>query len=592
MASQRGECTIAESTAAIRLIDMLIRWAWRGFFSILIFTAFALDASAADKPNIVLITLDATRADRMGFLGSRKGLTPDMDRIARQSIVFEQAYSQAPLTVASSATVLTGTYPQTNRASELGVLLPETVPYLPDILHAHGYRTAAFVGSILLDPQNGPFQGFDRGFDVYDAGFQQPQRGESRYQTIERRGDEVAGRATRWLAAKSTQPTFVWVHLNDSHGIVGSSYDRTIAATDAAVGKLMEGLKAKGLYDDALVIVVSAHGESLGAHGEEMSGMLLYDETIHVPLMLKLPKNQKMPPGRVTNRARLLDIAPTVIELAGIPVPSEMQGESLRRIAQANSQADQPAYARTDLPQQGFGCSLIESWRAGKYLYVRAPNPELYDLSADPNASRNLAQTSKATLQVLAAQLAAFDRHFDGDPRKPAASRLTSSEMQKLASLGYIGLQHSGASSIQAIKGIDPKDALNLANQTLAALLALDDGKPEQAIPLFHSALAFRDKLYLAQYGMAVALSQEQRYADAIGYLHSAIKLQPESPWAHYEMGIALLKTGDFQTSSVHLEIALRLLPEFSSLHAALADVYEQLGKSQESTRERAKVSH
>jgi choline-sulfatase len=573
-------------------MDMFIRRAWQSFFGILILAAFAVDASAADKPNIILITLDATRADRMGFLGSRKGLTPSMDRIARQSIIFAQAYSQAPLTVASSATILTGTYPQTNRAGELGVLLPGTVPYLPDVLHAHGYRTAAFVGSILLDPRNGPFQGYDRGFDVYDAAFHQPQPGESRYQTVERRGDEVAGRAIKWLAAKGKPPIFLWVHLSDPRGNVGSSYDRAIAATDAAVGRLIEVVKTKGLYDDALVIVVSTHGESLGAHGEQMSGVLLYEETIHVPLMLKLPQNRTMPPGRVTNRARLLDIAPTVIELAGIPVPSQMQGQSLRRIAQASSQIDQPAYSRSDLPQQGFGCSLIESWRVGKYLYVRAPNPELYDLSADPNATRNLAQTSKATLQVLAAQLAAFDSHFEGDPGKPAASRLTSSEMQKLASLGYIGLQPSGASSIPGIKGIDPKDALGLANQTLAAFLALDDGKPEQAIPLFHSALSVRDNIYLAQYGMAVALSQEQRYAEAIGYLHSAIKLQPESPWAHYEMGISLLKTGDFQTSSVHLEIAARLLPEFPSSHAALADVYEHLGKSQESARERAKASH
>lgn len=590
-ASQRGGCTILAITAAIRLIDMLIRWAGRSFFGILILLAVAVDALAANKPNVILITLDAARADRMGFLGSRNDLTPSMDRIARQSVIFSQTYSQAPLTVASSATILTGTYPQSNRASELGVLLLETVPYLPDVLHAHGYRTAAFVGSILLDPQNGPFQGYDRGFDSYDAAFHQPKRGEGRYQTVERHGDEVVERATKWLTAKGAQPIFLWVHLSDPRGIVGSSYDRAIATTDAAVGKLIEGLKAKGLYDDALVIVASDHGESLGAHGEQLNGMLLYDETIHVPLMLKLPQNQKMPSKHVSNHARLLDIAPTVLELAGIPVPSEMQGQSLLRIAQANSQVDQPAYARTDLPQQGFGCSLIESWRVGKYLYVRAPNPELYDLSEDPNATRNLAQSSKATLQVLAAQLSAFDRHFEGDTSKPAASRLTSSEMQKLASLGYIGLQASGASSIQETKGIDPKDAIGVANQTLAALLTLDDGKPEQAIPLFHSTLAVRDNIYLAQYGMGVALSQEQRYAEAIGYLHSAIKLQPESPWAHYVMGISLLWTGDFQTSSVHLEIAARLLPEFSSLHAALADVYEHLGKSQESKRERARAS-
>jgi choline-sulfatase len=302
-----------------------------------------------------------------------------------------------------------------------------------------------------------------------------------------------------------------------------------------------------------------------------------------------LPQNEKTTAPQVSNRVRLLDIAPTALEVAGIPVPSEMQGQSLLRIAQASSQANQPAYARADLPQQGFDCSLIESWRVGKYLYVNAPIPELYDLSVDPNATRNLAQSAKATLQVLAAQLAAFDRHFEGQAGKPA--RLTSSEMQKLASLGYIGLHSPGTSSIQGAKGIDPKDAVVIGNQTLTAFFALDDGKPEEAIPLFRLALSARQNLYLAQYGMAVALNQEQRYAESIEYLHLAIKLQPESAWAHYEMGVSLSKTGDLKTAVVHLEIASRLLPEFRALHLELAEVYDRLGRSEDSARERAKAS-
>jgi tetratricopeptide (TPR) repeat protein len=212
----------------------------------------------------------------------------------------------------------------------------------------------------------------------------------------------------------------------------------------------------------------------------------------------------------------------------------------------------------------------MESWRSGKYLYVRAPNPELYDLSADPAAAHNLAQTSKGSLQVLAAQLAAFDHHFDGEAGKPPPSRLTSSEMQKLASLGYIGLQPSAA-SMQEVKGIDPKDAVGLANQTLAGLLAVDDGKPEQAIRLFQAVLATRENIYLAQYGMAVALSQQQHYAQAIQFLQRAIKLQPESPWAHHQMGLNLLKTGDAKTAAIHLEIAARLLPKSSAVQSALA---------------------
>ena len=347
---------------------------------ILTLVVFPVDSPAAAKPNIVLITLDSTRADRMGFMGAHSGLTPNLDGIAHQGMVFAQAYAQAPVTVASDATILTGTYPQTHRASEFAVPLATTLPYLPDLLHSSGYRTAAFVGSILLDPRNGPFQGYDRGFDVYDAGFHQPQRGENRFQSVARHGDQVVARAMNWLAANKQRPFFLWVHLQDAHAPYATSYDRAVASADAAVGKLVSFLRSQSLYDDALIVVASSQGESLGAHGEETHGIFLYDETIHVPLVLKLPKNQ-MAGKQIRNRARLLDIAPTVLAVAGIPIPAQMQGQSLMRVAEASSQNDQPAYSRSELPQQGFGCSVLESWRAGKYLYIRAPKPELYDLS-------------------------------------------------------------------------------------------------------------------------------------------------------------------------------------------------------------------
>lgn len=557
------------------------------FVGILTLVIFPVDSLAAAKPNIILITLDSTRADRMGFLGARSGLTPSLDGIAHQGMVFAQAYAQAPDTVVSTATILTGSYPQTHRASEFGVPLAATLPYLPDLLHSSGYRTAAFVGSILLDPRNGPFQGYDRGFDVYDAAFHQSQRGESRFQSVERHGDQVVARATNWLAGNKQRPFFLWVHLQDPHSPYGTSYDRGVAAADAAVGKLVTFLRSESLYDDTLIVIASSHGESLGAHGEDTHGIFLYDETVHVPLVLKLPKNQ-MAGKQIKNRARLLDIAPTVLAEAGIPVPAQMQGQSLMRIAQASSQTEQPAYSRSELPQQGFGCSVLESWRAGKYLYIRAPKPELYDLSVDPNATHNLAQSAKATLETMASQVQALDSHLGNEPGKSGGSGLTSSEMQKLASLGYVGLQKAGAGVDAAAEGSDPKEVIAAVNKTLAAVLELDDGKPEKAIPGLRQVLAVQPTIYLAPYGMGIALVQQQQYTQAIGYLHKAIELQPDSAWAHYAMGLSLMKTGDFKTSAVHLEIASGRLPGFSALHSMLAEVYEHLGRSPEAARERA----
>jgi choline-sulfatase len=446
------------------------------------------------------------------------------------------------------------------------------------------------VGSILLDPRNGPFQGYDRGFDVYDADFHLPQRGESRFQSVERLGDQVVSRATNWLAGEKKRPFFLWVHLQDPHAPYAPSYDRAVAATDAAVGKLVSFLRSQSLYDDALIVIASSQAESLGAHGEETHGIFLYDETIHVALVLKLPKNQ-MAGKHIKNRARLLDIAPTVLAVAGIPVPAQMQGQSLMRVAEASSQNEQPAYSRSELPQRGFGCSVLESWRAGKYLYIRAPKPELYDLSVDSNATHNLAETSKATLETMASQLLALDSRLGNEPGKSTGSGLTSSEMQKLASLGYVGLQKGDAGVNAAAEGTDPREVIAAINKTLAALLELDDGKPEKAIPLLRQVLAAQPATYLAQYGMGFAMVQQGQYAEAIGYLHKAIELQPDSAFAHYMMGLSLMKTGDFKASAIHLEIASGRLPSFSAVHSLLAEVYEHLGRSQDGARERAQAT-
>jgi len=543
-----------------------------------------ISVRAAGKPNIVLITLDSTRADRMGFLGAKTKLTPSLDGLASQSMVFEQAYSQSPLTVVSHATILTGTYPQANHASEFGAGLGPALPFIPDLLRAGGYHTAAFVGSIALDPKNGLAPGFARGFDLYHAGFKPSQGGNDKSALDFERATQVVARANGWLARNSKGPFFLWIHLNDPQAASDTSYNAAVTAADTAAGKLIATLRASKLYDDALIVVAADHGQSLGAHGEQTHGVFLYDETIRVPLLLKLPANQNAG-KRVMAKARLVDVAPTMLEIAGVPVPSQMQGQSLLRIAKSN--ADQPVYSISAFPQQAFGWSALESWRAGKYLYIKAPKPELYDLSADPGASRNLAQTSKATVDTIAGQLEAFDRRFGGNVS--GGPELTSSEMQKLASLGYVGLQKSSAPASTAATGIDPKDEIVIANKVLSALALLNDGKPEKIAALLQPLLAANPKMYLAQFVMGASLARQHQYPQAIEYLRHAIELQPDSTWAHFEMGSSLLKSGDYKTAVIHLEIASGRLPGFSDAHALLAEAYEHLGRTEDAKRERQK---
>ena len=215
-------------------------------------------AAASAKPNLVLVTLDSTRSDRMGFFGAKGALTPNLDRLAADSFVFEHAYAQAPASVGSHATILSGAYPQSTGMTEIGGTLPSSLLYLPDLLKTQGYRTAAFVGSIELDPQNGLAQGFDRGFQTYDAGFRPALPGDARPALTERRGAEVVARAVAWLdhnalgqgqgqqqgQQQGQGQFFLWVHIGDPR-TPGTSYNSAITAADTAIGKLIGALQQR-----------------------------------------------------------------------------------------------------------------------------------------------------------------------------------------------------------------------------------------------------------------------------------------------------------------------------------------------------------
>jgi choline-sulfatase len=543
-------------------------------------------AQAAPRPNIFLITLHSARADSMGFWGAkRKGLTPNLDRLAAESIVFQRAYAQAPATVPSAATILTGLYPQTHQVGDVGMPLSASLPYLPDLLHARGYRTAAFVGSSMLDPRAGLAPGFSRSFETYNAPRPAALSDFFPDRILEVPAAEVVRRTTAWLPQNQNAAVLVWISLQDS----SADYAKRIAALDTAAGKLITVLKTRKLFDDALIVVAADHGESLGAHGEETHGIFLYDETIHVPLLLKLPR-QQMAARQVTARVSLVDIAATVLEVAGVPVPPQMQGQSLLRIVKSSSNGDQPSYSRADIPRRDFGWSALESWRSGNYLLIRAPRSELYDLAADPGATRNLAENRKAVLDTLSAQLENFDRRLTPGT-SAGASGLTSSELQKLSSLGYVGLQRPTSSQSSAPSGTDPKDEIARANRVEKAMAALYAGKPAQASAELERIAAEDPKLFLAFYGAGLAQIAQKQYGRAIEPLHKAIALQPDSALAHFAMGLAASHTEDWKTAATHLEIAVVRLPESPLAHQLLSEAYAHLGRTQDAAREKSKAT-
>jgi len=560
--------------------------------AVLLFLLTTVPAAAAERPNVVLVTLDTTRADRMGFLGSTRGLTPALDALARQGTVFEKAFAQAPITTVSHATILSGTYPQFHRVNDFGVPLPASVPWLPDLLRAQGYRTAAFVGSLILDPRGGLAPGFDRGFDTYDAGFKAKRGKESRYATMERRGEEVVSRALAWLGQRPPGPFFLWVHLYDAHDpyeapepfrsrFAKAPYDGEVAYVDAQVGKLVAGLRAAQLLDGTAVAVIADHGESLGEHGESTHGVFLYDPTIHVPVLLKRPAGRDAG-RRVTARVSAVDLAPTLLEIAGVTAPAAIQGQSLLALSSAPRAADRPAYAETDYPRRAFGWSSLAAWRGDRFLYVKAPRRELYDLAADPAAAHNVAEERKAVADGVARTLEEFRRRTASDGSGSAAPALDPQLAEKLASLGYVS---TGAVAPSAT-GIDPKDKVAVANTLHDAILSLENGETTRAGTLLERVIATDPQIPMAQLQLGIARCRERKYALAIAPLRRAIELQPDAVMAHYEMGIALFETGDWKTAAGHFEIVAAKLPKFADARFSLGSVYARIDRVGEAVAE------
>jgi arylsulfatase A-like enzyme/Flp pilus assembly protein TadD len=550
----------------------------------------ALAAAATDQPNVILITLDTVRADRMGFLGSKLGLTPQLDALASQGVVFEHAYSQAPITPVSHATILTGTFPQYHGIRNFGDRLPPSVPSLPEILHAHGYHTGAFVGSIILDPKNGFASGFERGFDVYNAGFHRQKTGERREASMQRRGDVTLGYVLEWLGTQQGSPFFLWFHLWDAHDpynppepfrsrFPGAPYNGSIAYVDATVGKLLDYLRDQGLYENALIAVAADHGESLGEHGELTHSIFLYDSTIHVPLLLKLPGN-RFAGQRVNATASLVDLAPTLLEALGQAPPPAIQGHSLLPLIGNPHPENRPSFATGDHSERSFGWSALVSLRVGNQLFVRAPLPELYDLASDAGAKTNLYRVNRVAALRLASQLDNFVKRISTGAPQVLQDGLDEKSREQLSALGYVA---SGKPSPPS--RIDPKDRIDVANDMHDASLAIEEGKEATVIPLLLRVVAKDPQIQAAQYYLGIAYSRKGDFAKAMPPLRKAVELRPDALMAQYELAICLYETGDLNTAAAYFEILVENRPDWSDARYSLASIYARTGRPQDAAK-------
>lgn len=580
--------------------------------SCIVGTAFAANQADGSKPdapkkaaypNVILITLDTTRADRMGFLGSKRGLTPNLDCLARDSAVFTHAYSQAPLTPTSHATILTGTYPQYHQVLTFKIPLAKDIPFLPDLLKAHGYSTAAFVGSLALDPTFS-VPGFERGFDKYDSDYNWDRYSKkTRYQSTERRGGEVVDRALAWLSKHEQGPFFLWVHLYDPHEpydppepyktrYAKALYDGEIAYSDSALGKLFKQLKASGLYDGALIAMTADHGESLGAHGEETHGIFVYDETIHVPLLIKLPDGGSKG-RRIETRVELADIMPTVLQRDGIEVPAQVQGESLLELmktgpegeAAAEKWRDKGAYSQGDYGHLVFAWSALQSLRTGKYSFIQAPRRELYDEDSDPKELNNLASKSQAVADTLQARVEAFREKTTNTAPTPKAA-LDAARRNTLAALGYMSTMSEGAIGASAERGADPKDKIETANAMQRINDILQDWSCEKGVPELRKAIVTSPNVSMLHFFLGGCYMEAKDYEKAVPELRKAAEIDPGFTKAELNLGRSYVELHDFEKAAQSFERVLKIQPKYMDAHIYLVVVYARLDRVQDEIRE------
>jgi arylsulfatase A-like enzyme/Tfp pilus assembly protein PilF len=531
----------------------------------------ALSAAPA-APNVLLVTIDTLRADRVGAYGHAAAATPTLDRLAREGVLVEEAVVQVPQTRPSHASILTGLLPYEHGIRDnSSPPLPARFATLATVLKAQGYATGAAVGAYPVSRASG----LDRGFDVFDDPFGSGESATARNPRTERNAAEVVDAALRFLARPRQAPFFLWVHLFDPHHpyeapapyrarFRAQPYDGEVAYTDAQLGRLFARLREQGALDRTLVVVTADHGEGLGDHGEDEHLLFVYDSTLRVPLLMRLPG--KLPAGaRVRGQFRSVDLMPTILELAGRP-PVRTSG--LSRAAQLATGSAIPAnesYAESLYGSLHFGWAPLRALRAEGWKYIDAPRPELYRLAEDPGEARNRMADRATVAGAMKQRLATLD---SGVPRPPAPT-LDAGAAERLAALGYIG----GSFFQGAPSGADPKDKLaefqghrRAFQEALRLFRRRDlDGAirilTKLAAPQTENGQVVERRSFNVEYYLGRSLLEKRRYAEATAHLARASALAPDSVPAAVFLAQAQAAGGRPKDALATLSRALQAFP-------------------------------
>jgi len=555
---------------------------------------------------IILVTVDTLRADRLGSYGSTRGLTPALDRFAQRAARFTAAVTQVPITLPAHATILTGLHPARHgvRTND-GFRLAADVPTLAGAVRGRGYATGAFIGGYPLQASSG----LSRGFDRYDDEFLRKPG------TVERSADAVVDAALRWIDQFGARPFFVWVHLFDPHSPYAppppfaaahadAPYDGEVAYADAAIGRFFDRLRQLDLFERSTVIVVSDHGESLGEHGERTHGTFLYDTTVRVPLLVKLP--DRTDARIVEDPVETSDLAPTMAAMAGATLGA-VDGRSLLPLTDVHRVAagdpDRPAYAESYYQNVLLGWSPLRAVRTRRWKLVEAPRSELYDLQNDPGEQQNRIADRGALASGLQRALPSSP-----DTVQASHSSAPTESAEQLRSLGYVA---GSTVATPATRAVDPKDRVEVwaaiedgvdqiardpraARQAFARALSLDPGnglamkyladvsfragKLREAREGYRRALAAGFRHPDVFVNLASIAEREGKFDEARASLAGAVQMNASDADAWNRLGLLQVRRGDVEAARRAFTSAMAAAPDRAEPYYNLAIVERRAG--------------
>jgi arylsulfatase A-like enzyme/Tfp pilus assembly protein PilF len=542
--------------------------------------------------NLVVITLDTTRADRLGPYGYQNAGTPNLDALAQEGVLFEHASTSAPITLPAHSSLFTGRFPPQHGVRDNGgYFLNDKEQTLAETLKARGYATAGFIAAYVLDSKWGIAQGFDTYFDDFDL---------SKYKVfsmgaIQRPGNEVVDHALPWIDQHRSAPFFAWVHLYDAHApysppepfrsrYPNEPYQGEIAFADSQIGRIVQHLRELDVLDRTIIVVIGDHGESLNDHGEEGHGFFVYESVVHVPLIVRAPFSA-MHNRRVADSVRSVDVMPTVLDLLGVPKPDGVviDGQSVTPLMTgARPDMGLEAYAEAVYPLHHFGWSDLRALRQGRYKVIAAPRPELYDLQDDPREEHNVYAARKALGDRMIGRLGEMEAHFkQSAPAKREAVEIDPDAKARLAALGYVGSFVASVTDDASRAGLaDPKDKVHLFNRiTQARDLGKDENELAAAMTMLEGVLKEDPKVIDAWFTLGNMAARRGRHEEAIGYFKRALALKADDEEAVINMAHAYRKLGRDDDALVGYRRFLELDPKNAQVHYEIAQIMIDRGQ-------------